>query len=241
AGLAMPLAAAADTGGTPAPTPGGTGTIDPNFLLTTSNSVFVGSPLQIKGFAADAAGQTVVIQSHVATGGWVPVATASADQSGHSRPPLVPADLRPVRAAGRAQRSPGSRLDHCVDLAQRPRLQARAGELVRTGLLRQAHRLRQEAEPRDDGSGAPHAGMRNYGRDPLCRPLDHGPGHRPWAVLERRVLGPHLRHGEEAGDEGHEPGRSRTNHASTNCPSPMSMSPIRSIVPARWPAPGSAR
>jgi rare lipoprotein A len=83
ASFAMPAAATADTGGTPAPTPGGTGTVDPNFVLTTSNSTFVGSPLQIKGFAADAAGQTVVIQSQVATGGWVAVATASADQSGN--------------------------------------------------------------------------------------------------------------------------------------------------------------
>jgi len=83
AGLALPVAAIADTGGTPAPTPGGTGTVDPNFLLTTSHSAFVGSPLQIRGFAADAAGQTVVIQSHVATGGWVPVATASADPKGN--------------------------------------------------------------------------------------------------------------------------------------------------------------
>jgi rare lipoprotein A len=83
AGLALPVAAAADTGGTPAPTPGGTGTVDPNFLLTTSHSAFVGSPLQIRGFAADAAGQTVVIQSHVATGGWVPVVTASADPKGN--------------------------------------------------------------------------------------------------------------------------------------------------------------
>jgi len=83
AGLALPVAAAADTGGTPAPTPGGTGTVDPNFLLTTSHSAFVGSPLQIRGFAADAAGQTVVIQSHVATGGWVPVVTAGADPKGN--------------------------------------------------------------------------------------------------------------------------------------------------------------
>jgi rare lipoprotein A len=79
----MPVAAAADTGGTSAPTPGGTGTIDPSFLLSTSNSVFVGSPLQIRGYVANAAGQVVNIQSQVATGGWVSVATATADSGGN--------------------------------------------------------------------------------------------------------------------------------------------------------------
>jgi rare lipoprotein A len=83
ASLAIPAYAIADTGGTPAPTPGGTGTIDPSFLLATSNSVFVGSALQIRGFVANAAGQTVNIQSQVATGGWVSVATATADGSGN--------------------------------------------------------------------------------------------------------------------------------------------------------------
>src|SRR5690242_21486130 len=71
ASLAVPVAATADTGGTPAPTPGGTGTIDPGFLLSTSNSTFVGSALQIRGYVANAAGKTVNIQSQVATGGWI--------------------------------------------------------------------------------------------------------------------------------------------------------------------------
>jgi rare lipoprotein A (peptidoglycan hydrolase) len=79
----LPASAAADTGGTPAPTPGGTGTVDPSFLLTASDSVFVGGALDIKGYAAEAASRTVNIQSHVATGGWVSVATATADKSGN--------------------------------------------------------------------------------------------------------------------------------------------------------------
>jgi peptidoglycan lytic transglycosylase len=83
ASLAMPVAAGADSGGTPAPTPGGTGTVDPSFLLVTADSVFVGSPLQIKGYSADAANQTVNIQSEVATGGWISVTTATADRSGN--------------------------------------------------------------------------------------------------------------------------------------------------------------
>jgi rare lipoprotein A len=82
-GLASPGSALAGTGGTPAPTPGGTGTVDPSFLLATSDSVFVGGGLDIKGFAADAASHTVVIQSRDVSGGWVSIATATADRNGN--------------------------------------------------------------------------------------------------------------------------------------------------------------
>jgi hypothetical protein len=126
AGLALPGAATADTGGTPAPTPGGTGTIDPNFLLTTSNSAFVGSPLQIRGFAADAAGQTVVIQSHVATGGWVPVATASADPKGNFATTWYPPtfgqyELRAALNGAQAADSTTASTSHSVRVYKRAR------------------------------------------------------------------------------------------------------------------------
>jgi rare lipoprotein A (peptidoglycan hydrolase) len=126
AGLAMPFAAAADTGGTPAPTPGGTGTIDPNFQLTTSNSGFVGSSLQIKGFAADAAGQTVVIQSRVATGGWVPVATASADPKGNFATTWYPPtfgqyELRAALNGAQAADSTTASTSHSVRVYKRAR------------------------------------------------------------------------------------------------------------------------
>lgn len=126
AGLALPVAATADTGGTPAPTPGGTGTIDPNFLLTTSKSGFVGSPLQITGFAADAAGQTVVIQSHVATGGWVPVATASADPKGNFATTWYPPtfgqyELRAALNGAQAADSTTASTSHSVRVYKRAR------------------------------------------------------------------------------------------------------------------------
>jgi rare lipoprotein A len=82
AGLMLPAAGVAGTGGTPAPTPGGTGTVDPNFQLISSDSVFVGGLLQITGVAADAANRTVDIQSRDVSGSWVSIATASADGSG---------------------------------------------------------------------------------------------------------------------------------------------------------------
>jgi hypothetical protein len=83
AGLAMPATGLADAGGTPAPTPGGTGTVDPSFLLATGDSAFVGGALEIKGFAAGAASQTVVVQSRDVSGGWVSIATAIADKNGN--------------------------------------------------------------------------------------------------------------------------------------------------------------
>ena len=82
ASLVLPAAGAADTGGTPAPTPGGSGTVDPNFQLISSDSVFVGGVLQITGVAADAANRTVDIQSRDVSGSWVSIATAGADGSG---------------------------------------------------------------------------------------------------------------------------------------------------------------
>ncbi|MGZ4201296.1 MAG: hypothetical protein ACXVRH_04465, partial [Thermoleophilaceae bacterium] len=47
AGLALPAVAGADNGGSPAPTPGGTGTVDPSFQLAASGSVFLGGSLQV--------------------------------------------------------------------------------------------------------------------------------------------------------------------------------------------------
>jgi rare lipoprotein A (peptidoglycan hydrolase) len=85
------MSAFADNGGTPAPTPGGTGTVDPSFVLATSDSVFVGGVLNIKGYAADAANKTVSIQSRDTSGGWVSVATATADKSGNFATTWYPA------------------------------------------------------------------------------------------------------------------------------------------------------
>jgi rare lipoprotein A len=126
AGLAMPVTAGADTGGTPAPTPGGTGTIDPSFLLTTSNSVFVGSALQIRGFVANAAGQTINIQSQVATGGWVSVATATADKSGNFATTWYPPtsgqyELRAALSGAQAADSTTASTSHAVRVYKRAR------------------------------------------------------------------------------------------------------------------------
>jgi rare lipoprotein A len=82
AGLALPAAAAADNGGTPAPAPGGSGTVDPSFVLVAPGSVYLGGSLQVSGAAADAAGRTVTIQTRDASGLWQSVATASADSAG---------------------------------------------------------------------------------------------------------------------------------------------------------------
>jgi rare lipoprotein A len=126
ASFAMPAYAIADSGGTPAPTPGGTGTIDPNFLLSTSNSVFVGSPLQIRGYVANSAGQTVNIQSQVATGGWVSVATATADSSGNFATTWYPPtageyQLRAALNGAQAADSTTASTSHAVRVFKRAR------------------------------------------------------------------------------------------------------------------------
>jgi rare lipoprotein A len=126
ASFAMPAYAIADSGGTPAPTPGGTGTIDPNFLLSTSDSVFVGSPLQIRGYVANSAGQTVNIQSQVATGGWVSVATATADSSGNFTTTWYPPtageyQLRAALNGAQAADSTTASTSHAVRVFKRAR------------------------------------------------------------------------------------------------------------------------
>jgi peptidoglycan lytic transglycosylase len=126
ASLAVPVAASADTGGTPAPTPGGTGTIDPGFLLSTSNSTFVGSALQIRGYVADAAGKTVNIQSQVATGGWISVATATADSSGNFATTWYPPtageyQLRAALSGAQAADTTTASTSHAVRVYKRAR------------------------------------------------------------------------------------------------------------------------
>jgi len=126
ASLAVPVAATADTGGTPAPTPGGTGTIDPGFLLSTSNSTFVGSALQIRGYVANAAGKTVNIQSQVATGGWISVATATADSSGNFATTWYPPtageyELRAALSGAQAADTTTASTSHAVRVYKRAR------------------------------------------------------------------------------------------------------------------------
>jgi peptidoglycan lytic transglycosylase len=126
ASLALPVAASADTGGTPAPTPGGTGTIDPAFLLSTSASTFVGSALQIRGYVADAAGKTVNIQSQVATGGWISVATATADNSGNFATTWYPPtageyELRAALSGAQAADTTTASTSHAVRVYKRAR------------------------------------------------------------------------------------------------------------------------
>lgn len=82
ASLMLSAAASADTGGTPAPSPGGTGSVDPSFLLIASDSVFVGGVLQVTGVDSDAPNRTVDVQTRDASGAWVSIATATTDQSG---------------------------------------------------------------------------------------------------------------------------------------------------------------
>jgi rare lipoprotein A len=215
ASLAIPAYAIADTGGTPAPTPGGTGTIDPSFLLATSNSVFVGSALQIRGFVANAAGQTVNIQSQVATGGWVSVATATADGSGNFTTTWYPP------TAGEYQL----------------RAALNGAQAADTTTASTSHAVRVYKRARASWYGPGFYGKRTACGKRLNRATT-GVAHRPRSVLERRILGPHFGDREEARNHRYEPRRSRPNHASTDCPSSMSKSPIRSIVPAQWPAPG---
>jgi rare lipoprotein A len=122
----MPRSAAADTGGTPAPTPGGTGTIDPSFLLATGNSAFVGGALELKGFAAEAAGHTVNIQSRDVSGGWVTIATAAADKSGNFTTTWHPAsagqyELRAALSGAQAADTTTASTTHTVRVYKRAR------------------------------------------------------------------------------------------------------------------------
>lgn len=52
AGITLPAVAGADNGGTPAPTPGGAGTVDPSFVLVAPGSLYLGGSLQVSGAAA---------------------------------------------------------------------------------------------------------------------------------------------------------------------------------------------
>jgi peptidoglycan lytic transglycosylase len=81
--LLLPAVAGADNGGTPAPTPGGAGTVDPSFELIAPGSVYLGGSMQISGGAPDAANRTVVLQTRDASGLWQSVATTSADGNGN--------------------------------------------------------------------------------------------------------------------------------------------------------------
>jgi rare lipoprotein A (peptidoglycan hydrolase) len=83
AGITLPAVAGADNGGTPAPTPGGAGTVDPSFVLVAPGSLYLGGSLQVSGAAPDAANQTVVLQTRDASGLWQSVATTTGDAHGN--------------------------------------------------------------------------------------------------------------------------------------------------------------
>jgi hypothetical protein len=124
AGLVLPGTAAADNGGAPAPSPGGSGTEDASFVLATGDAVFVGGALEIKGFAAGAADRTVDIQSRDASGGWISVATANADPNGNFTTSWHPAspgqyELRAALNTAQAADSATSSSEHIVRVYKR--------------------------------------------------------------------------------------------------------------------------
>jgi rare lipoprotein A len=108
--LALPAKTLADTGGTPAPDPGGSGPVDPSFVLSASNSVFLGGTLQITGSDPNAADRTVTIQQRDVSGTWEPVASADADSAGSFTTTWQPAsagqyELRAALAGAQASDS----------------------------------------------------------------------------------------------------------------------------------------
>ena len=115
----------------------------------------------------DAANQTVVLQTRDASGLWQSVATTSGDAHGNfsaSWHPLLSGeyDLRAAISGAQASDSATASV-----VAPGARLQARARELVRPGLLREADGLRQEAEPGDHRRRQPPPALRHADRGRL--------------------------------------------------------------------------
>jgi len=84
AALALPQAAAGQSGGQPAPTPdGGTeaGQVDPGFVISSRRSVFAGAGVKIGGGAAGLAGRNVRIEQQYGAG-WLAVGAAQAGPDG---------------------------------------------------------------------------------------------------------------------------------------------------------------
>lgn len=82
--LALPVpAAAADTGGLAAPSPGaGAEAVDPEFRLSARRAVFVKRAMRIKGAAPRAAGREVQVQWLDPAGTWQVATTVRADATG---------------------------------------------------------------------------------------------------------------------------------------------------------------
>jgi rare lipoprotein A len=126
ASLILPAASLADTGGTPAPTPGGTGTVDPSFQLIASDSMFVGGVLQISGVSSKAANRTVDIQTRDVSGNWESIASAAADGSGKFATSWQPQsageyELRAALSGAQASDSTTASSSHIVNVYKRAR------------------------------------------------------------------------------------------------------------------------
>lgn len=125
ASLALPSYAAADTGGTAVPAPGGAGAGSPGFELSSKRSVWLGSPVKLRGRFGAAAGRTVTIQRQAGGDAWAPVASATADASGAFVTSWTPPEqgrhvLRAVVGGGEASASSAGASQPRAVMAVRP-------------------------------------------------------------------------------------------------------------------------
>ena len=177
--------------------------------------------------------RTVVLQRQRADGSWKRVARTTRDLDRRVRRPLARRHARRHDGPRRHRRRPGR-----VEPAHRDahRLPPGPRHLVRPRLLRQADRVRSDAEPRAARRRASHAALRHARRDLLPREVDHRPGRRPRPVRQRRALRPDLRDRRGRGHDRHEHDRRHPAARRAHAPRPPPPEPApRRTAPAASP------